>query len=75
MGLTVESLVRIASAGGGLIIDCKGYTVPSLERIAAASSSGEAKVIFTNTIGYSIDSLVRISAAGNGNVIIDTRST
>lgn len=73
MGKSTDSLVRIAAAGGGLIIDCKGKSADSLVRIAAATNQHDGKTIMTNLKGKSTDSLVRIAAAGKGNVILDTR--
>lgn len=73
MALTTDSLTKIAAAGGGLIIDCKGYTVDSLVKIAVATKGKGGKLILTNTTGYTVDSLVKIGTAGAGNVIIDTR--
>ena len=51
MSKTTDSLVRIVSAGGGLIIDCKGKTTDSLVRIASASKQKGSKVIMTNLKG------------------------
>jgi hypothetical protein len=48
MSKTTDSLVRIAAAGGGMIIDCKGKTTDSLVRIAAATNQKGSKVIVTN---------------------------
>tara|TARA_R110001606_G_scaffold353908_1_gene504597 strand:+ start:515 stop:739 length:225 start_codon:yes stop_codon:yes gene_type:complete len=73
MSKTTDSLVRIVSAGGGLIIDCKGKTTDSLVRIASASKQNGSKVIMTNLKGKTTDSLVRIGSAGQGNVILDLR--
>ena len=72
MALTVDSLVRISAAGGGLILDSKGFTVDSLVRIAAATKTKGAKLTILNVSGLTVDSMVRISAAGDGNVIFDT---
>jgi len=72
MALTVDSLVRISTAGGGLILDSKDFTVDSLVRIAAATKSKGAKLTISNISGLTVDSLVRIGAAGDGNVIFDT---
>jgi hypothetical protein len=73
MSKTTDSLVRIAAAGGGMIIDCKGKTTDSLVRIAAATNQKGSKVIVTNLGSKTTDSLVRIGAAGQGNVIFDLR--
>ena len=73
MSKTTDSLVRIAAAGGGMIIDCKGKKTDSLDRIAAATNQKGSKVIMTNLGSKTTDSLVRIGAAGQGNVIFDLR--
>ncbi len=73
MALTVDSLIRISAAGGGLIIDSKGFTVDSLVRIATATKTKGAKLTIFNVSALTVDSLVRIGAAGEGNVIFDTR--
>jgi len=73
MGNTIDSLVRIAASGGGMIIDCKGKTTDSLVRIAVATNQKDSKVIMTNLGSNTTDSLVRIGAAGQGNVILDLR--
>ena len=71
MAFTVDSLIRISEAGGGLIIDGKGLTVDSLVRIAAATKTKEVKLTILNISGLTVDSLVRIGTAGEGNVIFD----
>lgn len=75
MAFTTDSLVRIAAAGGGIVMDCKGNTVDTLVRIAAATKQTGAKFVLTNTEGFNVDSLIRIGAAGAGNVIFDLRTT
>jgi hypothetical protein len=75
MSLTVQSLIQIASAGGSLIIDCKGYTVPSLESVVKASNGKGTTITLTNTSGFTVPSLVSLVSAGKGNVIIDTRAS
>jgi hypothetical protein len=72
MALTVDSLVRISLAGGGLIIDSTGFTVDSLVRIANATKTKAAKLTILNISSLTVDSLVRISNAGEGNIIFDT---
>jgi hypothetical protein len=72
MALTVDSLVRILAAGGGLIIDSKGFTVDSLVRVAATTKTKGANLTILNISHLTDDSLVRIAAAGDGNVIFDT---
>ena len=68
---TTDSLVRIANAGGGMIIDAKQMMTDSLVRIANAASNGSGKIIIKNADKHMTDSLVRIANASKGNVIFD----
>lgn len=72
MALTVDSLVKIVQAGGGLVIDCKVLNLDNLVRIANASKEKGATIILKNTSTLMLDTLVKISEAGAGNIIIDT---
>lgn len=69
MSKTTNSLLKIVSAGGGLIIDGGGKTANSLVRIATAAKQSGATVIMTNLQGKTTSTLVRIASAGSGNVI------
>lgn len=69
--LTTDSLVRIASAGGGLIVDARGKSTDNLIRIAAAASISGAKITIKYYDGIMTDNLVRIAAAGKGCVVFD----
>lgn len=71
--LTTDNLVRIAAAGGGIILDCGTMTTDSLVRIAAAAANSGSKIILTNLGKKTTDNLVRIAAAGKGNVVLDVR--
>ena len=66
--LAVNDLVRIAAAGGGLILQAPGYSVSDLIRIASASSSKRARLILKSAARLSVDDLVRVAAAGGGCV-------
>lgn len=68
---TTESLIRIVTAGGGLILDCKGKSTESLTRIAEATKSKNSKITLINIGSKSTESLIKIVAAGNGNVVLD----
>ena len=73
MKKTTDQLVRIASAGGGMIISGKGKTTDQLTRIASSSSKSGAKIIISDVSSKTTDQLTRIASAGNGNVILDLR--
>ncbi|MEN5071003.1 hypothetical protein [Stenotrophomonas sp. TWI1183] len=72
MALTIDQIVRIAAAGGGMTLSSNGKTVDQVVRIAAAASRKHAKLVIRNTQGYTVDQLVRIAAAGDGCVFFDT---
>jgi DNA replication protein len=73
MAKTTEQLVKIASAGGGMILDATAKTTDQLVRIASASSQSGAKIIIANINSKTTDQLVKIASAGEGNVIFDLR--
>jgi len=73
MAKTTDQLVRIVSAGGGLIIDGESKITDQLVNIASASSQSNSKIIITNISPKTSDQLVRIESAGKGNVILDLR--
>lgn len=68
---STDSLVRIASAGGSLIISTSSISSDSFVRIASTLKES-CSLTITNASGISTDSAVRIaSACKNGNVIFD----
>lgn len=69
--LMVSDMVRIAAAGGGLRIDCKGKLVSDLVRVAAAGSSKGARIILENTSNILVSDKIRIAAAGQGCVFFN----
>lgn len=71
MTLTIDQIVRIAAAGGGMNINAQGKTVDQVVRIAAAASSHQSKLVIRNTQAYTVDQLVRVAAAGKGCVFFD----
>ena len=69
---TTNDLVRLAIAGGGMIVSAETKTTSDLVRIAiAAKGKGKGKVIFKNLNMRTTDDLVRIAIAGGDNVILD----
>lgn len=67
----ISDMVRIAAAGGGLRIDCKGKMVSDLVRIAAAGSGKGARIILENTSHIMVSDRIRIAAAGQGCVLFN----
>ncbi len=68
---TIDQLVRIASAGGGMRINAQGKTVDQLVRIASAASTKGAQITIINVNLFTIDQLVRIASAGKGSIVFD----
>jgi len=67
----METLLKIVSSGGGLILDSQELSTDALVRIAAASQVKGASIIIKNVDRKSTDALVCIAKAGQGNVIFD----
>ncbi|EJL6956704.1 hypothetical protein O1D26_001280 [Vibrio cholerae] len=70
MGLSIDQIVRIAAAGGGMTINAQGKSVDQVVRIAAAASGKQSQLVIRN-FNYSVDQMVRIAAAGKGCVLFD----
>lgn len=72
MKLSIDQIVRISAAGGGLTIDASDKSVDQVVRIAAAASTHKASLVIRHTQNYSVDQLVRVAAAGKGCVVFDS---
>lgn len=68
---TTEELVKIATAGGGLVVEAGRRTTDELIGIAAAAKHSGATVIFRNMAVRKTDALIKIAAAGKGKVIFE----
>ncbi len=67
----ISDMVRIAAAGGGLRIDCRGKLVSDLVRIAAAGCGRRGRIILENTSHILVSDKIRIAAAGQGCVLFN----
>jgi len=74
MGMSVkktEELLKIASVGGGLVLQAGRRTTDELAKIAAAAKRSGTTVIFRDMSVRKTESLTRIAAAGKGHVIFE----
>ncbi|MGM0563974.1 MAG: hypothetical protein ACQES2_06555 [Pseudomonadota bacterium] len=71
MKKSIEELVRIAAAGGGVRVDGGALDVDELVRIVAAGGAKKTEVIIANADAMKTDGLVRVAAAGQGRVSFD----
>lgn len=74
MGMSVkktEELIKIAGAGGGLVLQAGRRTTDELVKIAAAAKRSGTMVILRDMSVRKTESLIRIAAAGKGHVIFE----
>jgi DNA replication protein len=71
MDLSVEDLVRIAHAGGGLKLDGANLSVDALARIAHGANHKGARIIVINSSHFTTDELMRIGHTGGGCVLFE----
>lgn len=69
--MLTSDLVRIATAGGGLRIDCSKHLTSDLVRIARAANMGGGLVYLENSYRLLTQDKVRIAAASKGHVIFN----
>jgi hypothetical protein len=67
--LPLDTLIKLAAAGGGFSLSATGTPVEDLIRIAAAGQAGNAQLTFIVSEALSDKDLIRIAAAGAGSVI------
>jgi hypothetical protein len=68
---TTEDYMKIAAAGGGLVLDASGRDASDLMKIAAASSMGGSTLYLKNCGGFETLDLMKIAASGSGHVVIE----
>ncbi len=71
MHRTVEELVSIAAAGGGMTLNMRELMTADIIRIAEAASIENAKLVVTGTNGRPTQDLIRIAEAGKGLVVFE----
>jgi hypothetical protein len=71
MDRSTDELVKIVTAGAGLIVDGKAKSTDELIQIATAAGQSEVWVTIRNVGEKNSDELVKIAAAGDGVVIFE----
>jgi DNA replication protein len=69
---TTDELVRIASAGGGFVVEAGRRTTEELVKISAAARQSGATVVFRNMGIRKTEALLKIAAAGKGKVVFES---
>jgi hypothetical protein len=75
MGLhlkTTDELVKIASAGAGLVLEVGKRNADELTRIAAAAKRAGGLIVFRNIAVRKTETLEKIAQAGKGHVIFES---
>ncbi len=67
----LDDLIRIAAAGGGLVLNGAVRSTADLVKIAAAASGTGARLFIKGAWGKPTDDLVRIAAAGRGAIVFE----
>lgn len=70
MGHATESLVRVAMAGGSLVVS-GNHAVDGLVKVAMALKTSGQGTLTIKTSNAAVDSLVRIAMAAPGQVVFD----
>lgn len=65
---TTDDLIKIAGAGGGLVLDAATRSTEDLIRIAHAGSAKRVQLVFKGLATRSTEDLIKIAFAGNGCV-------
>lgn len=65
---STEDLMRIASTGGGYVLDAAARSTEDLLRISFAAKQGGARLILRGMESRPTNDLMRIGAAGGGAI-------
>lgn len=68
---STNDLVKIASYGGGFILDAAARSTDDLVRIASYAKDKNSKIILRGMAARSTDDLVRIASVGGGAIIFE----
>ena len=65
---SINDLIKIAAAGGGMELEVSLKSTDDLIRIAAAAAVHKSPLVLTGLEMRSVNDLIRIAAAGKGAV-------
>jgi hypothetical protein len=68
---SVEELMKVVAAGGGIRMDGSKRLTNDLMKIASAAKHRGARITFTNMAYRSTEELMQIGAAGQGQVVFE----
>ena len=71
MSRSTEDLIKIVSAGGGLVLDGKTLAADDLVKIASAAAESEVALTIKNVDDKTTEELVSIAAAGDCTVVFE----
>lgn len=69
--LSVDDVIRVATCGGGLKLNCQSFFVGDLIRIATVAKSKNAVLTLENSAALTVDDMLRLATAGSGVVIFE----
>lgn len=75
MILTIDQLKRIASSGGGLVIDASSFTFNQISDITAAAAAGKATLTVHNLAGLTASQLTQLAVLAPGLITFDLSGT
>lgn len=71
MSRSTDDLIKIATAGGGFILDGETQSTDDLVKVANAAAEFEVIVTVKNVGGKTTDELIQIASAGDGMVVFE----
>lgn len=68
---TTEDLIRIASHGGGFVLDAQHRTTEDLVRIASHAKAKGSRIVFRGMAHRTTADLMRIASHGGGCIFFE----
>jgi len=71
MIITMEQLIQIAAAGGGLTLDASAFTFNQLRDVATAADGGKARLTLKNFANLTAGQLTELAGLAPGLITFD----